>query len=274
MKISIFNQFGALNSPPVFFSVEAGLKKLNHTVLYHDLNADVFIIWSVLWSGRMIQNKLIWDYAVENKIPVIVLEVGCLKRGQTWRIGLNGINHLPTDTSNRSSKLHIELSPWRKKGSKILICGQRTASLQWTHGNQREWLTKMILDLRLYTDRDIIFRPHPREILRDDCRGLDITIQVPEKIDGTYDSYNFDVRDAWVVINPSSNPGVQSLIQGCPCIVDSHSLAYELSTKIENIETPRYDDREEWFEKICHTEWTLLELQEGTPIKTLLDSII
>lgn len=274
MKISLFKDFGALNSPPVFNAVETALKKLNHSVVYHDLDSDVFVIWSVLWSGRMLKNKLIWDYAVKHKIPVIVLEVGCLKREVTWRIGLNGINSLPNIISNRSSKLGVDLKPWNKRGSNILICGQRLASQQWIHGDQREWLTKLVESIRLYTDRNIIFRPHPREILKDDCRNIDVSIQVPTKLVNTYDEYDFEIRNTWMVINSSSNPGVQSLINGCPCIVDSHSLAYELSTSIENIEKPRYDDREIWFEKICNTEWTLLEIASGEPIKLMLDSIV
>ena len=59
-----------------------------HTVVYNDNTADVDVIWSVLFNGRMAGNKAIW----ENKKPTIVLEVGGINRGVTWKVGLNGIN--------------------------------------------------------------------------------------------------------------------------------------------------------------------------------------
>ena len=67
MKLSIFPNFGALNSIPVFEAFKQGAKNIGYEVVTHDLNADVYVIWSVLWHGRMAQNKPIWDYAKKNK---------------------------------------------------------------------------------------------------------------------------------------------------------------------------------------------------------------
>ena len=50
MKFSIFNKFGALNSPPVFDAFVQGLTKLGQQVVEHDMTADVAVIWSVLWN--------------------------------------------------------------------------------------------------------------------------------------------------------------------------------------------------------------------------------
>jgi hypothetical protein len=273
MKISIFRKFGALNSEPVFNSFEIGLRKLNHKVVYHELGADVFVIWSLVFKGRMAENKLIWEYAVKHDIPVIVLEVGCLNRGITWKVSLYGKIFPSNIFESRAKKLDVNLKPWKKTGSNILICGQRTSSLQWEHGDQREWLTNLLKTIRLYTDRHIIFRPHPRQILKENYQHIDVELQIPVKDHNSYDNFDFTLNNIWILINSNSNPGVESLINGCPCIVDQNSLAYELSTQITDIEKPRYDDREEWLEKICHTEWLLSEFEEGIPIAFLLDSI-
>ena len=92
MKLSIFPRFGAQNSKSVFAAFTDGAKKLGYIVTEHDISADVYVIWSVLWHGRMAANKQIWDQAKRLGKPIIVLEVGCINRGKTWRIGKNHIN--------------------------------------------------------------------------------------------------------------------------------------------------------------------------------------
>jgi hypothetical protein len=92
MRISLFTNYGSLNSKPIFESLSIGLTKLGHNVLYNEINADVFVIWSILFAGRMSPNKQIWEYAKKNNIPIVVLEVGGLKRDlRSWElIYLNG----------------------------------------------------------------------------------------------------------------------------------------------------------------------------------------
>ena len=63
MKFSIFPKFGALNSKPVFDAFVEGARKLKFQVTEHDMSADVYVIWSVLWQGRMSKNKEVWDQA-------------------------------------------------------------------------------------------------------------------------------------------------------------------------------------------------------------------
>ena len=94
MKFSLFPNHGALNSKPVFEAFAQGVKNLGHTVVFHDLNADCYVIWSVLWQGRMRGNQEIWNFAKKTKKPVIILEVGTLVRGTTWKLGLSHVNAL------------------------------------------------------------------------------------------------------------------------------------------------------------------------------------
>ena len=85
-----------------------------HAVVYNDPSADINVIWSVLFNGRMAGNKAVWD----QQKPTIVLEVGGIKRGTTWKVGLNGINRDayfgPSGNDNtRASELGLKLSPWK-----------------------------------------------------------------------------------------------------------------------------------------------------------------
>ena len=281
MKLSIFPNFGALNSKLVFEAFTQGAVKLGHEVVVHDLSADVYVIWSVLWHGRMQQNLEIWNYAKIHKKQVIVLEVGALKRGTTWRVGLGHINANGTFNNDinlengRSKKLGIFLKPWKKTGEHVLICGQHSKSEQWSLRPPPEvWLQNLVDEIKKHTDRKIIFRPHPRDFQW--CKNREISgifTNFPKKILGTADDYDHenDFTSAWCVVNPSSNTGILAAINGIPVLCDSDSLAWEISMKFpEKIESPDYVDRTHWLEKISHTEWSIEEIQAGIPLKRLM----
>ena len=150
MKFSLWTQYGALNSKPVFNAFAQSLTKSGHVVLNNSFNVDVHVIWSVLWHGRMAQNKIVWDKARSENKPVIVLEVGGIKRGTTWKVGLNGINRNayfgPADNNNsRAEMLGLKLKPWATDGKYILICGQHDKSFQWeTMPKMSDWVINTI----------------------------------------------------------------------------------------------------------------------------------
>lgn len=276
--ISIFNQYGALNSKPVFEAFVHGAKSLGHTVKFHDFSADYFVIWSVLWHGRMSANYEIWCQAKRLGKKVIVLEVGCLVRGTTWRVGLNHINNLGTFYNNtnidydRSKKLGLQLKPWTMSGTSILICGQHTKSEQWRDRPSADiWLKNTVTEVKKFTNRPIIFRPHPRDYAwATNFKLKDVIVKIPKKLNSTYDDFDFDndLNSAWAVVNPSSNTGILSVINGVPAYVDHDSLAAPVGNlELSNIDTePSRPLREEWFEKLCHTEWTIDEITQGLPI--------
>ena len=96
MRFRLYREYGALNSPPVFDAVEQGLKQLGHDVVHE--HEDVAVIWSVLWAGRMRSNKAIYDQCRQQGKSVMIIEVGNLKRGVTWRLSLNHINNLAEES--------------------------------------------------------------------------------------------------------------------------------------------------------------------------------
>jgi hypothetical protein len=48
VRFSLFDKFGALNSPPVFSAFARGLERHGIDRSHHDLSADVAVIWSVV----------------------------------------------------------------------------------------------------------------------------------------------------------------------------------------------------------------------------------
>jgi hypothetical protein len=93
-------------------------------------------------------------------------------------------------------------------------------------------------------------------------------MELPKLIPGSYDDFDINYR-YHCVINHNSGPAVQAAIKGIPIVCDSTSLAAPVSNTIENIEQLQMPDRDEWFVKLCHTEWTVDEIIKGIPLQRL-----
>ena len=277
MKFSLWTNYGALNSKPVFSAFERSLLDRKHTVVYNDNDADVNVIWSVLWNGRMAPNQTIWG----QKKPTIVLEVGGIKRGTTWKVGLNGINRDayfgPSGNDNtRANELGLKLKPWKYNGKYILIAGQHDKSLQWQDmPRMSNWFLNTYDEIRKHTDRPIIFRPHPRCRLEHIERGLRyVERQEPNHIANTYDDFDMGFKDIWATVSWSSNPGIHSVINGVPAFTGPSSLAFDVAEQnLHNIENPLYGDRTQWLNDYAHTEYTVEEISEGIPLKHLTSKL-
>ena len=283
MKFSLWTQYGALNSKPIFDAFRLGCHSLGFTCVDNSDDADVDVIWSVLFSGRMAANKAIWERNTSNAKPTIVLEVGGINRGTTWKVGLNGINRDayfgPTNNNDdRHRLLGLSLKPWRTHGEFILICGQHDKSLQWQGmSSMSNWFMQTYREIRKHTSRPIIFRPHPRCQLPHIELGLkNVYRQQPGKISGSYDDYDMGFNDIWATISYSSNPGIHSIINGIPAFVGPSSLAYDVGNDIDflhDIEKPLTPDRQQWLNDYAHTEWTVQEISQGIPLNLLTDKL-
>jgi hypothetical protein len=129
-----------------------------------------------------------------------------------------------------------------------------------------QWIRDTIVNIKRHSGRRIVVRPHPRSQIRE--KFADAVIEIPKKLVNTYDDYDINY-DYHCVINYNAGPSVQAAINGTPIICDSSSLAFPISEKWENLENPQLPDREEWFLKLCHTEWTVDEISQGIPLKRL-----
>jgi hypothetical protein len=272
MRFKLYREYGALNSPPVFDAVEQGLKQLGHDIV-HDYE-DVAVIWSVLWAGRMRSNKTIYDRCQQQGKPVMIIEVGNLKRGETWRLSLNHINNLGRFGNeknldhSRPQQLGIKLQPVSDiRRGEILIACQHQESLQWQGmPAMKDWVADTIEKIKQHTHRRIRVRYHPRSAFPFKQSG--VAVERPVLIPGSYD--DFDIfYNYHCVINHNSGPAIQAAISGVPVLCDRSSLAADLSIKWSELDSPYVPDRTEWFVKLCHTEWTVDEIRQGIPIARL-----
>lgn len=291
MIFSLYTDYGALNSKPVFDAFAKSIQEAGHSVIYnepyrvldHYDNYDVAVIWSILWNGRMSKNQQIWNINKKLGKPIIVLEVGGIERGTTWKVGLNGINRIAyfgdsSNDSTRADSMGLVCKPWRSNGDFILICGQHDKSLQWQDmPSMSSWLMDTIETIQKYSNRPIIFRPHPRCRLEAiEHQYKNVYRQDPIKLTGTYDDFDMSFDNAWATVSYSSNPGVHSILEGVPAFVGPASLAYDVANDIDflhDIENPLMPDRQQWLNDYAWTEFTLEEISNGLPLKRLTNEL-
>ena len=240
--------------------------------------ADAVIIWSVLWAGRMAANQAVWSHYRSLGRPVIIIDVGALYRGETWKIALNSITadgyygHQENLDWDRPRRLGISLAINVSRNPRIVIAAQHARSQQVVGlASMEGWVVDQVERLRSVTDRPIVVRPHPRSPL--DSAGLihlpaDVIIEQPQKIANTYDSYNL-AFDCHAIVNHNSGPGTQAALAGTRPIVDSTSLAHAVSIDLHDIEQPYTVDRDQWLVQICHTEYTVQEIKKGLWLQRL-----
>jgi hypothetical protein len=297
MIFGMFNEFGAMNSGPVFGAFQSSLDKAGVPWTKNINMCNVAVIWSVLWNGRMARNKEVWDHCKANNKPIIVLEVGGLQRNQSWKVAIDGINReayfgegskssvnnwLRNASKFRQKKFDLDLQPWRETANNkyILICTQHNKSHQWrSMPPVDQWLEEQIKQIRKHTSRDIKIRPHPRSpidpstIRQLNFNYKNVDLQYPKRYQQTYDEFDFDAAldGAHCVISHSSNPGLQAVVAGVPVFVGKESLAYDVSNKdysrIENLHKP---DRLIWFNNLLYTEYFIDEIADGLPLVRLL----
>lgn len=238
-----------------------------------DLDSEAALIWSVLWHGRMRNNRKIYEHYRSLGRPVIIAEVGCLRRNVTWKVAVNNITregyyaHEQDIDPDRPRRLGLRLT--RSQGTSILIACQHSQSLQ-VEGipDMTQWVIDQIKRTRQYSDRAIVVRPHPRDGLKYSNLPRDVTLQFPLRVPETYDSFNWS-SDYHAVINYNSGPGVQAALDGVRPVVHASSLAYPVAVAMEAIELPYDIDRDLWFIQLCHTEYTIKELADGLWLRRL-----
>ena len=91
MRVAYFSNQCAQNSIPVMQAMLDSLRRAGHTIEQNSYDCDAAIIWSVLWAGRMTANQAVWSHYRSLGRPVVIIDIGALYRGKTWKIAVNSI---------------------------------------------------------------------------------------------------------------------------------------------------------------------------------------
>ncbi|MCA9129207.1 MAG: hypothetical protein KDB22_19100 [Planctomycetales bacterium] len=219
--------------------------------------------------GRAIQHVLRKHKDCSAAAKNIVIELGFVHRDRYFMVGWGGLNgraDFRNDgcSSDRWNQLGVEPAPWRVTGDHIVLCGQVPWDASVQHRNHAQWCRETAIELRKYSDRPIVFRPHPLQPDAIDMAGT--PVQVSNKA-----SLREDLDNAWAVVTFNSNAGVEATLAGIPAFVaDRGAMGYKiLNRNLALIESPNLPDRTQWLYDLAYTQWTLDELARGETIDHL-----
>lgn len=221
--------------------------------------------------------EFVENFSKQNNIPLLVRELPVIRTNTNgwWRFswgsffcdrGLYPYDEEYNRWNEISQKCDLTIKKWNRPGSSILICLQksRDSALNKLHANNYEYYqycVDLINDVKLHTDRPIIVRAHPRDILL--AKNLqekffDIEFSMSNSLE-------FDFNRAWCCITYNSNSAVEAVLHGLPSItLDTSSPAYDVSHHfIKNIEDDVSFDLDSWLKKIAFMQWSPDEILSG-----------
>jgi hypothetical protein len=232
----------------------------NSNLIENDLSL-IFGVYSNKFSDETNYRKLVIENQIQNNKPTLIVEKGFINRRIYHSAGFGnqcgrGIYFNENMPSDRFEKTGIKIKPWRKTGGPIILCGQIPWDTSVQHINYQKWLIDIIKDIKKYTDRKIIFRPHPKR---------PNAIKFPSNLEISTRHITEDLNDAWAVVAYNSNSALESILEGVPAFVfDKGSMVYNIAnTDIKNIENPILMEREQTFYNISYSQWNIDEMESG-----------
>ena len=180
-----------------------------------------------------------------------------LVRHQFYRLTPNKyqIDVIGSSDLKRFNSLGLEVSPWKKNGSKILLAPQSDIFMRNFGISQKEWITNTVKNLRKFTDRQIV-----------------ISEKKPTSAEENFES---QLKDVYAVIVFNSVAGLQAVMRGIPCFTTIPCAStYFGRLGIENIEQPLYaEDRLLKFGILADNQFTFDEIKTGVAWKHIQSKI-
>jgi len=212
-----------------------------------------------------------------NKKPRVILDVGFLKntskQGIAQRhmsIGINsvkraGASFVSDSPPDRWRKLKINKPEWRTSGKHILVLGQTengigTKTIRERGSTFLEWSNYILQEIRRYTDRKIIYKPHPSQYSMP-YPATNCTL-IPLGTKTTVEDY---LDDCWCAVSSASNAAADCVINGVPVITnDPMSIVYDISShNVEEINNPITPDISQWLNDTAYAQWNINEMESG-----------
>jgi hypothetical protein len=165
-------------------------------------------------------------------------------------------------------ELGIRMRNWRTTGNHILLCLQRNGG--WSMGNMSvvDWAISTISELRNYTDRPIVIRPHPGDkraaAYINDFSKFNSIHNIT--VSNSTAPLIRDLKGSWAAVAHNSSPTVGAALEGVPIFVTdpARSQCRDIAnTDLSQIETPIMPDRLPWLQRISPFHWSHEDLVSG-----------
>jgi hypothetical protein len=181
--------------------------------------------------------------------PWYHMDNGYFRRGHYegyYRVTKGGLQYARIDktaTPHRFEALKVPVKPWNRGGNHIVITplSGGMASHWLPPGlDERRWLELVVEELARHTDRPIV--------VKDKGTG-----SIEEALTG-----------AWCLVTHSSVSVIDALCRGVPVIHLGESCAAPVArSRLADVESPVYPEREPWLWTLADRQWTLDEIRRG-----------
>ena len=173
-------------------------------------------------------------------------------------------NSDPTKWQEIQHNLNIKIKPAQSRDGYILVGMQRDGGFSMKALNPLNWLENKIYEIRKYTNREIVVRPHPgkfdmKEFVpfqhKQNVRVIDPTKStLLENLQGTHSSVFFN-----------SSASVAAVLEGVPVFVDDASaVTWSVAHHtVSQIESSRAFEREQWLWDLASAHWSDEDAQAG-----------
>jgi len=278
---------------------------LKTTNRYFTTEADCYIQFNIYNPYLNNKKNNLYKHILESKKPFLVVEEGAFRQfpnykriGWTsYKNGIGNFNNKNVDNSRwkRFCKdTNLSIKDWHSPGDNILIMGQLEGDSSLIemydagYNSFSEYVLEKIYEIRQYTDRPIVIRPHPKTVnsfnsivekikdLKNISISKNFSNDSKDLINGGA-GLNRDFKKAYCVVTYSSNSAVESVCKGIPTFALSPtSSAYDVShNNLSQIENLDYNKKiSNWCNSIAYTIWNDDEIKRGLMWKHLKQVII
>lgn len=241
---------------------------------YQPSRLAVMLGWATTNTGgrNITLRKQVISEQQRRQFKTMCIDASCWKyldnKGSYLRYSIGGPFYDRAEYANKnsdatkwneiSSNLGVSLKPYRTASlGPILICMQRDGGFAMKTLDPLVWLSDKIKQIRQYTKRQIIVRPHPGDYeMRDFVRFNRLPGVVV--VDPLNSRLVDNLQTAHCVVLFNSSAAVAAACEGVPVFVDDCScVAWDIANKdISKIETPEYFDRTQWIQDLSAAHWS------------------
>jgi len=230
------------------------------------------VILGWVTQDKTTPNILLRQQIVEEQQKIggrtMCIDAGCWKytdsENRFLRYSLDGPFYDQAEYANKHSDskswkrisraLNVDIKPWRTKGRHILICMQRDGGFSMKNLDPMVWLDKKIKEIRQYTDRPIIIRPHPGKP-QDFSKFVQSNISI---MDSRSVPLVASMNKAWAAVFFNSSSSVAAVCEGIPIFIDDSSCVAKsvANMSLQNIENPEFFERDQWLFDLAAAHWS------------------
>jgi len=171
-------------------------------------------------------------------------------------------NSGPDKWQEISQKLNIHLQPTKNNANGyVLICMQRNGGFAMKTLSPLAWLEQKITEIRQYTTRSIVVRPHPGAYeMQDFAKFTNVTV-----IDPAQTELVDNLTGAHSVVLFNSSASVAAVCAGIPVFADDSScVSWAVANKsVSRIEFPEQFDRQQWIQDLSAAHWSDDDARQG-----------